>query len=55
MADQLFETNDLKLITLSDYNHLIQFAQSNEIITEEQLGLLAEWRANPNDWNPSMN
>jgi orotate phosphoribosyltransferase len=55
MADQLFETNDLKLITLSDYNHLIQFAQSNEIITEEQLELLATWRANPNDWGPSTN
>lgn len=54
-ANQLFEANDLKIVTLSDYNHLIQFAQSNDMITVEQLELLAEWRANPSDWNPSTN
>ena len=54
-ANALFEDNELKLITLSDYNHLIQFAQMNETITTEQLELLAQWRANPSDWNPISN
>lgn len=54
-ANELFEDNELKLITLSDYNHLIQFAQMNETITTEQLELLAQWRANQSDWNPISN
>ncbi|MFM1807592.1 MAG: hypothetical protein RLZZ242_317 [Bacteroidota bacterium] len=51
-AHSLFEAHQLKLITLSDYQHLIQFAQSNGTISENQLELLAKWRAEPHTWNP---
>ena len=49
-AQSLFEINDLSVITLSDYQHLITYAESHELITSDQLELLAKWRSNPKEW-----
>ncbi|MFI3295133.1 MAG: orotate phosphoribosyltransferase [Rikenellaceae bacterium] len=49
-AAENFEKAGVRLITLSNYNVLIDEALSSEYITEDQVDTLKEWRLAPDQW-----
>ncbi len=51
VADNNFETENITLHTLGNYENLLKEALDSSYITEEQLQSLSEWNANPSDWN----
>jgi len=50
VADQNFAEKNLKLVTLSNYNYLIDEALKQEYIKSEDLESLKKWRRNPAKW-----
>jgi orotate phosphoribosyltransferase len=50
VATQNFEKAKIKLICLSDYDHLIEFALKNKQINDQQLTYLKAWRYDPANW-----
>lgn len=50
-ADKNFESNQIQLHTLSDYDHLIQQAISSKYIDANHLETLKQWRLSPSTWN----
>ena len=40
------------LITLSDYEHLLEQAIKNGFVHERELDILQNWRKDPSSWNP---
>ena len=52
VATENFKKANIKLICLSDYSHLIEFALKNNQISAEQLTLLQAWRLDPANWKP---
>lgn len=53
IAEKQFSEHQVKLISLSDYHHLLDAAQSKKIISPENLTLLKAWRYDPASWRPS--
>jgi len=51
LATKNFEDNNVKLTTLSDYDHLLEQSLDNNYISEKELETLQQWRTNPGDWN----
>ncbi len=51
VADENFEKAKCKLISLSDYDNLIQVALENKYISHEDLFSLQNWRKNPKEWS----
>ncbi|SDX15019.1 orotate phosphoribosyltransferase [Lutibacter oricola] len=51
LADENFKEANVKLNTLSDYNHLLELALDNKYISEKELDTLKNWRKNPSVWN----
>jgi len=51
-ATQNFENGNVRLNTLSDYQHLIEQAATTQYIKESQLKTLLEWRTAPDQWQP---
>lgn len=49
-ATAAFETAEIKLHSLSNYDALINHAQERNSITQEQLNSLLNWRENPSEW-----
>lgn len=49
-ATQLFADNNLPLVTLSNYESLLQLAKEKNMFTEAELATLGEWRNNPSTW-----
>jgi len=49
-ARKNFEKEKCRLITLSDYNSLINEALESDYINESDLNLLMKWRENPEQW-----
>lgn len=47
-----FKTSKCKLITLSDYNTLIDSALKTNFISEKEVDSLNKWRENPAEWKP---
>lgn len=45
-----FEDQDLRLITLSNYNNLLEQALDSNYISEKELATLQEWRQQPSEW-----
>lgn len=45
-----FKKDDCKLITLSDYNSLINLALEKGFISEKELKTLGDWRLSPSTW-----
>ena len=45
-----FEKKDCRLITLSDYNILVQKAAEQNYISEKDVKALIAWRENPKKW-----
>jgi len=50
IAKNNFEEKKCKLITLSEYDVLIEKAVKSEYIVEKDIESLADWRANPSEW-----
>jgi orotate phosphoribosyltransferase len=50
VAGKNFKDAKCRLITLSDYNSLIQEALESNYINDEELQLLVKWRENPEKW-----
>jgi orotate phosphoribosyltransferase len=50
VAANLFAEKNITIKSLSNYSALLQVAAQQQIITEEQLQTLQQWRANPGAW-----
>ncbi len=50
LAKTNFENKNCKLITLSNYNVLIDIARENNYISGKEIETLKEWRKNPSEW-----
>ena len=50
VAEEAFKAANLKLVTLSDYEHTTAIAAKTGYIKEEDLAVLAEWRKSPSSW-----
>jgi len=53
MAEQAFEKAKVPLITLSNYNAVIEEALRTRYIDESQTAILQEWRKDPANWDPN--
>ncbi|WP_262733165.1 orotate phosphoribosyltransferase [Gaetbulibacter sp. NE] len=51
VSKESFEAEDLTLHTLSNYESLLDQALETNYITKKQQDLLAQWNANPSEWN----
>ena len=49
-----FENAGVKLITLTDYEAVLEAAKETGYITEEVMPTLQEWRANPSEWRNDL-
>jgi orotate phosphoribosyltransferase len=54
VADANFADKDCKLVTLSDYNHLIELAVSCNYVSENNKYNLMEWRKDPQEWSTNF-
>jgi len=52
VAKNNFEKAGVQLHTLSDYDHLIEFARDNKTIEKSQQDTLVNWRKDPSNWSP---
>ena len=50
VAEEAFREAGVKLLTLSDYEHVVAEAAKTGYISEDQQPVLAEWRKNPSEW-----
>lgn len=51
VTHKLFEKHAIPLITLSNYNDLINVAAHTNLIDEQTKEILNQWRVNPADWH----
>ena len=51
IAKVSFEEANIELQTLSNYESLLEQALDTNYITKDQQDLLAQWNANPSEWN----
>lgn len=50
IAAEAFEKAGVRLITLTDYEAVVEQAVETGYITKEDVAVLNEWRANPSEW-----
>lgn len=50
MAEERFRREEVPLVTLSDYDTLIQLAVESGYIREEQVRMLGQWKEDPAGW-----
>jgi orotate phosphoribosyltransferase len=50
IATRNFYDANTSLISLSDYSHLLKYAQEEKYVTDEQLTSLKAWRVDPSNW-----
>ena len=50
IATRNFYDANTSLISLSDYSHLLKYAQEEKYVSEEQLTSLKAWRVDPSNW-----
>ena len=50
VAEEAFRAAGVKLITLSDYNAVVEEAATTGYIKEDEKAVLAEWRKSPSTW-----
>lgn len=50
LASQAFTDANVKLVTLTDYDHVVAEALATGYIQESDIELLNEWRKNPSGW-----
>lgn len=51
VAEEAFKAANVRLVTLSDYEHTTAIAAKTGYIEESDLAVLAEWRKDPSNWN----
>lgn len=51
VAEQAFSEANVKLVTLTDYEHVVAEALETGYIAKEDVELLHEWRKDPAHWN----
>ena len=51
VATKNFEKANIELHTLGNYENLLEQALDTNYITEKQQDILAQWNANPSEWN----
>ncbi|WP_353779904.1 orotate phosphoribosyltransferase [Winogradskyella sp. 3972H.M.0a.05] len=51
VASNNFDTEEVTLHTLSNYENLLEQALDTNYITEKEQDILALWNANPSEWN----
>lgn len=51
VAKKNFEEANIELHTLGNYENLLEQALDTNYITEQQQDILAQWNANPSEWN----
>ena len=51
MAQKAFEDAGVKLVTLTDYEHVVAIALETGYIADNDVELLNEWRKDPAHWN----
>ena len=51
VAEEAFREAGVQLITLSDYNVVLEQAAATGYIKPEEIEVLKEWRKNPSEWN----
>lgn len=52
VAEENFAQKNISLHTLSNYDHLLRFANEKKAISNEQLITLSQWRKDPANWTP---
>lgn len=50
IADDAFSKANVRLITISDYQHVVEVAAQTGYIKPEDVDILHEWRKDPNNW-----
>ena len=50
IATENFEKANVKLTTLSDYDHLLEQSLDSSYISESELETLQQWREDPGKW-----
>ena len=50
IAEENFSNENVRLISLSSYNDLIEEAFNLNYVTQEQISSLKKWRENPATW-----
>ncbi len=50
IAKNLFEKENVTIVSLSNYNALLELAIEKKLITAEELRSLQDWRSNPSTW-----
>ena len=50
VAEEAFAKAGVKLVTLTDYEHVVEQALKTGYIKNEDAELLHQWRANPSEW-----
>lgn len=53
-ADERFAKEGVKLVTLSNYNAMLDAAVNTNYITPSYIETLKQWRKDPENWNPSV-
>lgn len=53
IAEENFRDADVPWFSLSDYQHLIDYAAESGIVSQSQLNILEEWRKQPEQWKVS--
>ncbi|MCM1309608.1 MAG: orotate phosphoribosyltransferase [Bacteroides sp.] len=53
VAQKAFKDAGVELVTLSNYNAMLEVALQTNYIREEDVALLKEWRTNPAEWSPA--
>jgi orotate phosphoribosyltransferase len=51
VAEEAFREAGVKLLTLSDYEHVVAEAAKTGYIKDEEQPVLAKWRKDPTNWN----
>jgi len=51
VASKNFEAANVELHTLGNYDNLLEQALDTNYITEKEQDILAQWNANPSEWN----
>lgn len=55
VAEQAFQEADVRLITLTDYEHVVAQALKTGYIKDQDVEVLNEWRKNPSQWDSPQN
>jgi len=50
VAEEAFKEAQVRLVTLTDYDHVVKQALATGYIKQEDMALLSQWRNDPSEW-----